>query len=111
MLIVWACQDPRAITVWQKSIENLEVWLQQEKTEPGIITKVLCAKLLSWQRGGSIGDIPVGPFLGLQEVVSKQDALGWQSLLEGRPAIGWREVQHRYLQYNGSAVVVPDSAG
>jgi hypothetical protein len=98
---VWTCQDPRAITVWQQSIANLEVWLKQQKTEPGI-TKVLCAKLLRWQSGGPIGNIPVSSFLGLQEVVTKQDALGWQSLLEGRPAIGWREVQHRYLQWIGS---------
>jgi hypothetical protein len=75
--------------------------LLQISTEPGI-TKVLCAKLLRWQSGGSIGNIPVGSFPGLQEVVTKQDTLGWQSLLEGRPAIGWREVQHRYLQSIGS---------
>jgi hypothetical protein len=94
---VWTCQDPRAITVWQQSIANHEVCLKQQKTEPEI-TKVLYAKLLSWQSGGSIENITVGPFLGFQEVVTKQDALGWQSLLEGRPAIGWHEVQHRYLQ-------------
>ena len=47
-------------------------------------------------------DIPVGPFLGLREVVTKQDAIGWQSLLEGRPALGWSEVQQRYLQWIGS---------
>ena len=92
---VWTCQDPRALTVWQQSIANLEVWLQQQKTEPGITT-VLCAKLLSWQRGGSIGDIPVGQF------IYETGAIGWKSLLEGRTALGWSEVQQRYLQWIGS---------
>jgi hypothetical protein len=31
-------------------------------------------------------------------VVQKQDAIGWQSLLEGRPALGWSLLQDRYLQ-------------
>jgi hypothetical protein len=39
---------------------NLKVWLQKQRTQPGIIT-VLCAKLLAWQKG-STEDIPVGTF-------------------------------------------------
>jgi hypothetical protein len=38
----------------REPVENLEVWLQQQKTEP-VITKVLCAKLLRWQSGGQCG--------------------------------------------------------
>jgi hypothetical protein len=32
-------------------------------------------------------------------VVQKQDAIGWQSFLEGRPSVGWSEVQHRYYEF------------
>ena len=82
---VWQCQDLCALQVWKQSLANLEVWLKQQRTEPGII-KVLCAKLLAWQ-SGSTEDILVGAFLGLQEVVQKQDKIGLPSLLEGRPAL------------------------
>jgi hypothetical protein len=93
---VWQCQDPRATAVWVQSIANLKVWLQTQCTDPGII-KVLCAKLLAWQCG-STEPIPVATVDGLQDVVQKQDEIGWQSLLEGRPAFGWRLLQDRYLQ-------------
>jgi hypothetical protein len=93
---VWLCQEPRASTVWVQSINNLRVWLQNQKTDPGIIN-VLCAKLLAWQ-SGSTETISVANVDGLREVVLKQDEIGWQSLLEGRPALGWSEVQGRFLQ-------------
>jgi hypothetical protein len=93
---VWQCQDPRATAVWVQSIANLKVWMQTQRTDPGII-KVLCAKLLAWQCG-STEPIPVATVDGLQDVVQKQDAIGWQSLLEGRPALGWSLLQDRYLQ-------------
>jgi hypothetical protein len=90
---VWQCQDPRAINVWTQAIANLEVWMQKQRTQPGII-QVLCAKLLALQRG-STEEIPVGTFHSLPAVVQKQDEVGWQSLLEGRPSLGWSEVQQR----------------
>jgi hypothetical protein len=80
---VWQCQDPRVINVWTQAIANLEVWMQKQRTQPGII-QVICAKLLAWERG-SIEKIPVGTFHSLPAVVQKQDEVGWQSLLEGRP--------------------------
>jgi hypothetical protein len=97
---VWKCQDPRALAVWEQSIANLKVWLQEQRTQPGIIT-VLCAKLLAWQQG-STEDIPVETFHDLPAVVHRQDQIGWQSLLEGRPSLGWSEVQQRYLEWLGS---------
>jgi hypothetical protein len=38
-------------------------------------------------------------FYALPAVVQKQDAIGWQSFLEGRPSVGWSEVQHRYYEF------------
>jgi hypothetical protein len=38
-------------------------------------------------------------FYALPAVVQKQDAIGWQSFLEGRPLLGWSEVQHRYYEF------------
>jgi hypothetical protein len=40
---VWQCQDPRAVNVWTQAIANLEVWLQKQRTQPGM----LYAKLLA----------------------------------------------------------------
>jgi hypothetical protein len=94
---VWQCQDPRATNVWTQAIANLEVWLQKQRSQPGII-QVICAKLLAWQRG-STEEKPVGTFHSLPAVVQKQDEVGWQSLLEGRPSLGWSEVQQRYYEW------------
>jgi hypothetical protein len=97
---VWQCQDPRALDVWTQSIAKLEIWMTKQRTQPGII-QVICAKLLAWQKGSS-EEIPVGTFHALPAVVQKQDAIGWQSLLEGRPSLGWSEVQTRYYEWLGS---------
>jgi hypothetical protein len=97
---IWKCQYPRAIDVWTQAIANLEVWMQKQRTQPGII-QVICAKLLAWQRGFT-EEIPVGTFHSLQAVVQKHDEVGWQSLLEGRPSLGRSEVQQRYYEYIGS---------
>jgi hypothetical protein len=93
---VWQCQDPRALNVWTQAIANLEIWMQTQRTQPDII-KVICAKLLAWQRGYR-GDTS----RNLPAVVQKQDEIGWQSLLEGRPSLGWSEVQNRYYEWLGS---------
>ena len=97
---VWKCQDPRALKVWTQAIENLELWMQQQRTHPEII-HIICAKLLAWQ-SGSTEEIPIGTFHDLPAVVQKQDEIGWQSLLEGRPSLGWSEVQQRYFEWLGS---------
>jgi hypothetical protein len=92
---VWQCQDPRALNVWTQAIANLETWMQKQRTEPGII-RVICAKLLAKRihRGDTSRN-----FYALPAVVQKQDAIGWQSFLEGRPSVGWSEVQHRYYEF------------
>jgi hypothetical protein len=65
---VWKCQDPRALQVWTQAIANLEIWMQQQCTQPAII-HVICAKLLAWQ-SGSTEEIPVGTFYALPAVFS-----------------------------------------
>jgi hypothetical protein len=95
-----SCEDPRAINVWTQAIANLEVWLEKQRTQPGIIQDIW-AKLLAWQRG-STEEIPVGMFHSLPVVVQKQDEIAWQSLLEGRPSLGWIEVQQQYYEWIGS---------
>lgn len=78
---VWQCRDPRGLKGWTQSIVNLEEWMKQQQTQPGII-QVVCGKLMAWQRG-STENIPVGTFHALPAVVEKQNEIDWQSLLEG----------------------------
>jgi hypothetical protein len=92
----WKCQDPGTLTVWVQSIANLKVWLQNQRTDPGII-EAICANLLAWQ-GESAAPVPVATVDGLRAVVQQQDKIGWKILLEGRPVLGWSTVQDRYLQ-------------
>jgi hypothetical protein len=66
---VWQCQDPRALDVWTQYIAKLEIWMQKQRTQKGII-QVICAKLLAWQRG-STEEIPVGTVHALPAVVQK----------------------------------------
>jgi hypothetical protein len=93
---VWQCQDPRALNVWTQAIANLETWMQKQRTEPGII-RVICASSGLAKRIHR-GDTSRN-FYALPAVVQKQDAIGWQSFLEGRPSVGWSEVQHRYYEF------------
>jgi hypothetical protein len=52
----------------------------------------------SWSKRIHRGDTSRN-FYALPAVVQKQDAIGWQSFLEGRPSVGWSEVQHRYYEF------------
>jgi hypothetical protein len=77
----WQCQDPRALNVWTQAIANLETWMQKQRTEPGII-RVMC-QALGLAKRIHRGDTSRN---SLPAVVQKQDAIGWQSFLEGRPS-------------------------
>jgi hypothetical protein len=70
--------------------------MQKQRTEPGII-RVICAS--SWPGKADPPRRYKSELCALPAVVQKQDAIGWQSFLEGRPSVGWSEVQHRYYEF------------
>ena len=92
---VLKCQDPRAQELWKKAIDDLNTWMRQQSTHPGIRTAIT-AYLLAWQ-----GDMPQptlrNPSHGLAKVIEKQNEVGWQSLVEGCPVQGWQDIQQQYF--------------
>jgi len=94
---VWRCRDPEAIKTWTRSVEILARALGRLETAPAIIHAVR-DRLLSWK---SHDNLPLfhSNFPGLQAAIAKQDALGWDSFLEGTIAIEWQSVQSTYYLF------------
>jgi hypothetical protein len=68
----------------------------KQKTHPAI-KSIICKRLLAWHSGISRQAQPERiPFLG--SAVNAQDALGWQTFLEGGLAFDWQFAQQRYFK-------------
>jgi hypothetical protein len=93
---VWRCPQPEAKAVWEQSIDGLREWMTKQKTHPAI-KRIICERLLAWHSGIPSQAQPDGiPFL--RSAVNAQDALGWQSFLEGGLAFDWQFAQQHYFK-------------
>ena len=97
---VWKCQGKDANVKWENSIARLKVWMRRHKTHPTVIL-VICEHLSAW-RYDKTPPVRRTNFLGLSDIMKKQEEIGWQAFLEGTPATGWGEVQQRYFDWIGS---------
>jgi hypothetical protein len=93
---VWRCPQREAKAVWEQPIDGLREWMLKQKMHPAI-RRIICERLLPWHSGNPSQAQPEAiPFL--RSVVSTQDALGWQPLLQGGLAFEWQFAQQSYFK-------------
>jgi hypothetical protein len=87
---VYKCKDPKVSDVWEKSIYNLEREMMEYQTDPEIVHQ-LSRGLLAWKSESLLVD---------NELVRKQNDIGWEGILEGCIGAHWQEEQELYYSEN-----------
>ena len=85
------CQDTRARRQWEMSIQELRRWMENKDTAP-VIIDALCKGLHQWQLHGYVEEHPN------DILISTQNIIGWNGVLEGCFSHKWSEYQDHYFQ-------------
>lgn len=96
---VWHCQGRDSNTLWENSLDGLEVLMHEHHTDP-LLVDIIVSRLNSWRNGTMVEPIAVPPHY--QEVLERQDRQGWNNFFLGIPAKGWRELQQANYEASGS---------
>jgi hypothetical protein len=88
---VWKCIGEGASDVWDRSLTDLEEWLNSVNTDPDITTSILW-NLNKWRDPISAGAPPTI----LDDIAEQQDDIGWLNFFEGKLAMAWEETQQQY---------------
>ena len=97
---VWKCPAESARTIWEEKEKELVGWMKRRKTHPEIV-KVIRSRLRCWRAGTCQDPLRSLRLQGLRNIVTAQDALGWDAAFEGKWCIGWAEIQQQYYSYLG----------
>jgi len=89
---VWTCSDPGARDIWNKSVDNLDLFLRKQDTDPTLL-HIIKVYLQSWQTGVAISYSPPRAF---EQLIQEQSQIGWHRFFEGWFSPGWRDAQQRY---------------
>jgi hypothetical protein len=84
---VLQCQDPGALEVWHKAMEELNTWMKNQKTHPGIRAAVI-KHLTEWQADDPVPPLGGQMFFGWPIATRNQNAVGWQAFIKGCPTKG-----------------------
>jgi len=88
---IFKCLAESAVKQWEKTLEELDTWLQSAQTHPQL-WKDIAEGLQQWHDQMS----------GCQQIVISstagqlQDQIGWGLALEGCIATGWHKEQEEY---------------
>ena len=89
---VYNCPSPEAGDQWKESLDKLQEWMLEQKTDPDII-RTIREGLESWRSN---------PTAGIQPAESKaratQEFIGWRPFLEGCLTWEWQAQQQRYYE-------------
>jgi len=94
---VYRCTGHNASDLWNESIDTLRTSLTKLRTSPKI-QEALIDCLSKWRRNDPIIITDYPP--GLRQLITEQQTIGWQQLLEGLPHKLWKKLQHRYYKYH-----------
>jgi len=84
---VLSCKGTRTDEVWDQSIQDLQQWPVQAKTDP-VLMHALIYNLSNWCSGQQ--DRPTFSWK-IKNAIYQQEDIGWQNLLEGRLCLEWEE--------------------
>ena len=91
------CQDKRAVSLWEESLQELQAWLDDYPTAPEL-SLLLISNLRSWLTDQPHPQAPQG----LAQLSEAQMNASWEALVEGRPVLGWAQYQQNFLTQLGS---------
>ena len=89
---VLKCTGSGATEKWQEQILELKKHLIKQDTGQEV-RKALLAGLQTYREGTDCAHPTTDP--EVQQVIERQNKLGWRNLLEGFPAVGWAEAQQK----------------
>ena len=90
------CSHAEATALWNKSLQAIKFWLQEQKTDPDIV-HILISRLQSW-RAGTDFETFTGIPLTHQQLLVSQDNIGWEAAFRGCWSKGWAETQEQYFK-------------
>jgi len=96
---VWLCKGQGTEDRWTKALQELENLLHQLDTDP-TLTHIILVYLRGWWSNEGISYIPPRNF---QELLHRQNLVGWWRFFEGWLVGAWAEHQHRYYTLIHSA--------
>jgi hypothetical protein len=96
---VLLCPNQEAADIWEKSIQDLDKWMQSRDTALNIRTAI-CAGLRAWRNGTPV--LTDGYPEILKQALQQQSRIGWRNLIEGFPAKKWTEAQAQHYIWTKS---------
>jgi len=88
---IFRCLAELAIKQWEKTLEELDTWLQSTQTHPQLRNDII-EGLRQWHdQTSGCRKIVIGSTAG-----QLQDQIGWGLVLEGCNAKGWHKEQEEY---------------
>jgi len=91
------CESQLATTQWDSSIATLDAWLFQVGTMPDL-RHAIVTRLKAWKTHSPQID-PQYTWPGVNDLVKKQDLVGWRSFLEGCILHEWAAKQQAYYDW------------
>jgi hypothetical protein len=89
---VWICHGEGADNLWEKSITNLEGWLNSRDSDPDL-QHLVTSYLRSWRDDTASNSSTTFLF---EHIVHSQAGIGWRSFFEGWLAKEWTRAQQAY---------------
>ncbi len=78
------CPQQDATNLWTLALSSLQKWLQEEETDPHLITDLLTG-LQEWHQGVM--------FSGTLSPTHQQSMIGWEAVMDGWLGLEWRAHQ------------------
>jgi len=89
---VWTCHGGGADDIWEKSLTDLEGWLNLRNTDPEL-QHIVLTYLRGWREGSVINSSELFLF---EDLVSQQSSIGWRRFFEGWLVKEWTMAQQAY---------------
>jgi hypothetical protein len=90
------CKQDSATELWEQSMNKVHSWLQDHRTDPDI-THIILSRLQSW-RNSTEPEHFTGIPITIQELLLRQDNIGWEAAFRGCWSQGWAEAQQQHFK-------------
>lgn len=94
--VVW-CPDKGMANQWEDSMEELEMWMSEEDTDPDLMDCI--SKTLAPRDPTSF---ELNSYGSATKAAADQDLIGWHHFTHGKIAKSWETAQHNYYLSIGS---------
>jgi hypothetical protein len=94
---VLQCPPPKAASLWEDEIQQLDVYLGFLRSDPDLV-RAICSSLRAWHNQLPLPAIQTtNPVL--RRAIQEQDRIGWRSFLDGFQSTAWHECQELYFNH------------